>query len=44
MIVHSPDVREPQPLSIHHLPFAITFALFGVSGLCSCVCVCEGGV
>ncbi|KAI8470908.1 MAG: exoribonuclease PH component of the exosome [Monoraphidium minutum] len=28
IIVHSPDVREPQPLSLHHLPFPITFALF----------------
>ena len=28
--VHSPDVREPVPLSIHHLPLAVTFAFFGV--------------
>ena len=28
--VHSPDVREPLPLSIHHLPLPITFALFEV--------------
>ena len=28
--VHSPDVREPVPLSLHHLPLAVTFAFFGV--------------
>ena len=32
VVVHPPEVREPQPLSLHHLPFAVTFALFGVSG------------
>ena len=44
--VHSPDVREPVPLSIHHLPLAVTFAFFGVrssvtwrSGLQSPLCV-----
>ncbi|KAK9785859.1 hypothetical protein WJX73_009684 [Symbiochloris irregularis] len=26
--VHSPDVREPVPLSLHHTPLAVTFALF----------------
>ncbi len=30
VVVHSPDQREPIPLSIHHLPFATTFALFQV--------------
>lgn len=28
--VHSPEVREPLPLSIHHLPVPVTFALFEV--------------
>ena len=27
---HAPDVREPLPLSLHHLPLAVTFALFEV--------------
>eukprot|EP00887_Chlorella_sp_A99_P003075 scaffold9.g3075.t1 len=31
--VHSPDVREPLPLSIHHLPLPISFALFEDSQL-----------
>ena len=31
VVVHSPDVREPLPLSLHHTPIAVTFALFGVS-------------
>ena len=31
LVVHPPEVREPQPLSLHHLPFAISFALFEVS-------------
>ncbi|KAI7842022.1 hypothetical protein COHA_004223 [Chlorella ohadii] len=26
--VHSPEVREPRPLSLHHLPLPITFALW----------------
>jgi len=29
-------VREPQPLSIHHLPFSISFALFAVSATAAC--------
>jgi exosome complex component RRP45 len=29
VIVHPPEVREPLPLIIHHLPIAITFAFFG---------------
>jgi hypothetical protein len=28
--VHSPDVREPLPLSIHHLPVPVSFAFFEV--------------
>ena len=28
--VMSPDVREPLPLTIHHLPIAVTIALFQV--------------
>lgn len=34
VIVHSPEEKESLPLSIHHLPFALTFAFFGV---CSCM-------
>lgn len=30
IIVHPPEVREPVPLTIHHLPVAVTFALFQV--------------
>lgn len=30
VVVHSVDVREPLPLSIHHTPLAITFASFQV--------------
>lgn len=30
VIVHSPEERETVPLSIHHLPFALTFGFFGV--------------
>ncbi|KAF3452507.1 hypothetical protein FNV43_RR02940 [Rhamnella rubrinervis] len=29
VIVHPPEVREPLPLIIHHLPIAVTFAFFG---------------
>nr|XP_043638981.1 exosome complex component RRP45A-like [Erigeron canadensis]XP_043638987.1 exosome complex component RRP45A-like [Erigeron canadensis] len=29
LIVHSPDVREPLPLIIHHLPVAVTFGFIG---------------
>ncbi|KAK4608452.1 hypothetical protein RGQ29_002029 [Quercus rubra] len=28
VIVHPPEVREPLPLIIHHLPIAVTFAFF----------------
>lgn len=28
VIVHPPEVREPLPLIIHHLPVAVTFAFF----------------
>ena len=31
VVVHPPDVREPLPLSIHHIPLAVTFASFQVS-------------
>ncbi|KAL5668169.1 hypothetical protein ACJX0J_020390, partial [Zea mays] len=27
--VHDPEVRDPLPLTIHHMPIAITFAYFG---------------
>ncbi|KAG8070982.1 hypothetical protein GUJ93_ZPchr0006g40709 [Zizania palustris] len=27
--VHDPEVRDPLPLTIHHLPIAVTFAYFG---------------
>lgn len=30
--VHPPEVREPVPLSIHHLPLPISFALWEVRG------------
>ncbi|KAL6966566.1 hypothetical protein U1Q18_032346 [Sarracenia purpurea var. burkii] len=29
VILHSPEVREPLPLIIHHLPIAVTFCFFG---------------
>eukprot|EP00268_Persea_americana_P025893 TRINITY_DN2522_c1_g1_i6.p1 TRINITY_DN2522_c1_g1~~TRINITY_DN2522_c1_g1_i6.p1 ORF type:complete len:457 (+),score=103.83 TRINITY_DN2522_c1_g1_i6:297-1667(+) len=29
VIVHPPEVKEPHPLIIHHLPVAVTFAFFG---------------
>ncbi|XP_022988100.1 exosome complex component RRP45A-like [Cucurbita maxima] len=28
VIIHPPEVREPLPLIIHHLPIAVTFAFF----------------
>uniref|UniRef100_A0A7S0YRU4 Uncharacterized protein n=1 Tax=Polytomella parva TaxID=51329 RepID=A0A7S0YRU4_9CHLO len=28
IIIHSPEVREPHPLTMHHLPMSITFALY----------------
>ncbi|OAY61336.1 exosome complex component RRP45A isoform X1 [Manihot esculenta] len=28
VIVHPPEVREPLPLIVHHLPIAVTFAFF----------------
>lgn len=28
VIVHSPDEREPLPLPVHHVPIAVSFALF----------------
>ncbi|KAH9312287.1 hypothetical protein KI387_027322 [Taxus chinensis] len=27
--IHPPEIREPLPLIIHHLPIAVTFAFFG---------------
>lgn len=30
--LHAPDAREPLPLSLHHLPLAVSFALFEVRG------------
>ena len=29
-MLHAPGVREALPLSLHHLPLAVTFALFEV--------------
>ncbi|KAI7990286.1 Exosome complex component RRP45B [Camellia lanceoleosa] len=29
VIIHQPEVREPLPLIIHHLPIAVTFGFFG---------------
>ncbi|EPS73851.1 hypothetical protein M569_00914 [Genlisea aurea] len=29
VIIHSPEVKEPVPLIVHHLPIAITFAFIG---------------
>ncbi|KAJ4975279.1 hypothetical protein NE237_000385 [Protea cynaroides] len=29
VIIHPPEVKEPLPLIIHHLPIAVTFAFFG---------------
>ncbi|XP_026454910.1 exosome complex component RRP45A-like isoform X1 [Papaver somniferum] len=29
LIVHPPEVKEPLPLIIHHLPIAVTFGTFG---------------
>ena len=31
VIVHPPEVKEPLPLTIHHLPVAVTFGIFDVS-------------
>eukprot|EP00798_Chlamydomonas_sp_ICE-L_P023908 gene23908-9476_t len=28
LVVHPPEVKEPVPLTIHHLPLSVTFALF----------------
>lgn len=39
IIVHSPDEKESVPLSIHHLPFSITFAVFEVRQPCRCTCI-----
>ncbi|KAI5061970.1 hypothetical protein GOP47_0022509 [Adiantum capillus-veneris] len=29
IVIHPPEVREPLPLILHHLPIAVTFAFFG---------------
>ncbi|XP_022679332.1 exosome complex component RRP45A isoform X3 [Setaria italica] len=29
VIVHDPEARDPIPLTIHHMPIAVTFAYFG---------------
>ncbi|CAN6485796.1 unnamed protein product [Victoria cruziana] len=29
VIIHPPEVREPIPLTVHHLPIAVTFGFFG---------------
>ncbi|KAH7277291.1 hypothetical protein KP509_39G044100 [Ceratopteris richardii] len=29
VIIHPPEIREPLPLILHHLPVAVTFAFFG---------------
>ena len=31
VIIHPPEVKEPLPLTIHHLPVAISFGLFEAS-------------
>ncbi|KZV56470.1 hypothetical protein F511_08368 [Dorcoceras hygrometricum] len=33
VIIHSPEVREPLPLIVHHLPVAITFAFIGIESI-----------
>ncbi|KAE8735524.1 Protein ECERIFERUM 7 [Hibiscus syriacus] len=33
VIVHPPEIREPLPLTVHHLPIAITFGFFGNEGI-----------
>uniref|UniRef100_A0A6V7QXP0 Protein ECERIFERUM 7 n=1 Tax=Ananas comosus var. bracteatus TaxID=296719 RepID=A0A6V7QXP0_ANACO len=33
VVVHDPEVREPLPLTMHHLPVAVTFAYFGEGGI-----------
>ena len=38
LVVHPPEVKEPLPLTIHHLPMSVTFGLFEV-----CVGGGEGG-
>ncbi len=43
IIVHSPDVKEPLPLSIHHLPVAISFGLFEVSCCSRCAPIAQSG-
>jgi exosome complex RNA-binding protein Rrp42 (RNase PH superfamily) len=37
--VLSPSMREPVPLSLHHLPLAVTFVFFEVSEM-----VCSGSL
>lgn len=32
MTVHPPELREPVPLSLHHLPLPVSFAVFGEEG------------
>ncbi|KAI4373660.1 hypothetical protein MLD38_011763 [Melastoma candidum] len=32
VVIHPPEAREPLPLTIHHLPIAVTFALFDDEG------------
>lgn len=50
IIVHSPDVREPQPLTIHHTPFPVSFALFEAGNAVAIdpslqeEAACEGGM
>ena len=47
--VLSPSVREPVPLSLHHLPLAVSFAVFQVQCLirspicCACAPPCYAG-
>ncbi|KAJ3675200.1 hypothetical protein LUZ60_004242 [Juncus effusus] len=33
IIIHDPQVRDPIPLTIHHLPIAVTFAFFSEGNL-----------
>lgn len=33
VIIHPPEVREPLPLIVHHLPVAVTFAFIGTESI-----------
>ena len=40
VIVHPPEVKEPLPLTIHHLPVAITFGTFEASQALEHILIC----